>query len=164
MIMAQQILVPLRRDDRIDEILPYIEKLCQPGMRVVFFIRYPVSGFAGLQNQLLNMETGINMQAARQIAERYTWDRQEQLAKQRVFPACKVLRTRGAEVAVEVYTDSPRKVVRNYTLKGDVHLIMMRAGLGLRIRRLLREAISSFGLFKRPSFSPVLLVHPTALL
>lgn len=162
--MAQEILVPLGRDDRIEEILPYVEKVAQRGMRVVFLVRYPVNGLAGLQNQLLNMETGINMRAVREMEERYSWEGQGRLARQKVFPACKALHKIGAEVAVEVYTGSLRKEVRNYALKGDVHCVMTRAGLGLRIKRFLHRAISSFGLFKRPSFSPVLLVHPGMLL
>lgn len=34
--MAKQILVPLKEHDRIEEIIPYIEEVARPGMRVVF--------------------------------------------------------------------------------------------------------------------------------
>ena len=38
--MATQILVPLERDDRVEEIIPYIEQVTQPGMEVVFLAPY----------------------------------------------------------------------------------------------------------------------------
>jgi hypothetical protein len=34
--MAEQILVTLKRHDRIEEIIPYLEKVAQPGTTVVF--------------------------------------------------------------------------------------------------------------------------------
>jgi hypothetical protein len=40
--MAEQILVPLKRNDRVEVIIPYLEKVTQPGMRVVFLAHYPV--------------------------------------------------------------------------------------------------------------------------
>ena len=39
--MAGQILIPLRQNDRIEEIIPYIEEIAKQGMRIVFLIRYP---------------------------------------------------------------------------------------------------------------------------
>ena len=38
--MAPQILVALERDDRVEEIIPYIEQITQPGMEVVFLAPY----------------------------------------------------------------------------------------------------------------------------
>jgi hypothetical protein len=162
-IMAGQILVPLRRDDRIEEIISYVDKVTQPGMKVVFLVRYPADGFAWLQAHWGTMETGINMYAIRQMVERYSLEGQERLAKQRVFPACAALRKKGVEVAVGVYAGGLRRTVRSYTLNADVHLIIMRGGIGLRIKRFLRGMICFFGVFKLPSFSPVLLVHPGML-
>lgn len=40
--MAAKILVPLKRHDRIEAIIPYIAQVTQPGMRVVFLIHHPV--------------------------------------------------------------------------------------------------------------------------
>jgi hypothetical protein len=34
--MAEQILVPLKRNDRVEEMIPYIEKVTRLGMGVVF--------------------------------------------------------------------------------------------------------------------------------
>jgi len=35
-IMAEQVLVPLKRNDRVEEIIPYVEKVTRPSMEVVF--------------------------------------------------------------------------------------------------------------------------------
>jgi 23S rRNA C2498 (ribose-2'-O)-methylase RlmM len=47
--MAAQILVPLKKHDRIEEIVPYIEKVTEPGASVVFLVHHPVNGFKWLQ-------------------------------------------------------------------------------------------------------------------
>ena len=39
--MAEQVLVPLKRNDRVEEIIPYVEKVTRPSMEVVFLVRYP---------------------------------------------------------------------------------------------------------------------------
>ena len=43
--MAIKILVPLRKHDRLEEIVPYMEEMAEPGASVVFLIRHPVSDF-----------------------------------------------------------------------------------------------------------------------
>jgi len=163
--MAEKIVVPLKSSDGINEVIPYIEKIAEPGMKVVFIIHYPVDGFDWLQARSGTMESGIQsaVRIQRMVAW-YTWERQSQLVNEKVSFAREALCKRGVEVAVELCTESFRKAVRSYMLKGDVHLIMRRAGIGLRIKRFLQGTIAAFGLFKRPSFSPVLLVHPGTLL
>jgi len=41
--MAENILVTLKRGDRVGEIVPYIEEVAKPGTKVVFLMRYPVT-------------------------------------------------------------------------------------------------------------------------
>ena len=43
--MNKKMLVPLGQYDRSEEMIPYIEKVARPGMKVVFLVRYPVDGF-----------------------------------------------------------------------------------------------------------------------
>lgn len=38
--MAPQILVALRSEDRLSEMVPHIEEIAQPGMKVVFLIGF----------------------------------------------------------------------------------------------------------------------------
>ena len=156
--MAKQILVPISRNDRVKEMIPYVERVTHPGMKVVFLVRYPVDGFDEyIQAGRATGETSIpNPEKVRKIAARYTWESQQQLARQRVFPACHALQKKGAEVTVDVYTGSLRRAVKNYALTGDVHLMMAHAGIGHFISRALENLISVLRLSKRPRFSPTL--------
>ena len=43
--MNKKMLVPLARNDRTEEMIPYIEKVARPETKVVFLVRYPVDGF-----------------------------------------------------------------------------------------------------------------------
>ena len=37
-IWAEQVLVPLKRNARVEEIIPYVEKVTRPSMEVVFLL------------------------------------------------------------------------------------------------------------------------------
>ena len=160
--MKKQILVPLRRNDGIDEIIPYVERIAQPGMKVVFLLRYPVDGFIWSRPREESSREAVL--AAEKLAKHYSWEENLQRAKSKVSPASEVLHRKGAEVGVDVYGGSLREAVRGYTAKGDVHLIVARAGIGHWITRLLNGTNSVLNLFRRPSSSPVLLIHPRTLL
>lgn len=164
--MAKQILVPLKRKDRIEEIIPCVGRIAQPGMKVVFLFRYPLDGFGGyLRAGMATGETGVlNPTLVRKIGESFTWEGQLRLAEERVLPACEALQKKGAKVSVDFHTGSWKKAVPGYALKGDVHLIMTRAGTGLGIKKFLHDLVSTFGLVKQPSSSPMRVVHPGALL
>ncbi len=156
--MAKQILVPISRNDRVKEMIPYVERVALPGMKVVFLVRYPVDGFDEyIRAGMVTGETGIpNPEKVRKIGARYSWEGQQQSARQRVFPACHALQKKGAEVPVEGYAGSLRKAVKSYALTGDVHLMMAHAGIGRVISRSLKNLFSILRSSKRPSFSPTL--------
>ena len=156
--MAKQILVPISRNDRVKEMIPYVERVTNPGMKVVFLVRYPVDGFDEyIRAGRATGETGTpNLEEIKKIAARYTWESQQQLARQKVFPACDTLQKKGAEVTVDVYTGSLRKAVKSYALSGEVHLIMTHAGFWQIISRSLKNLVSVLRSSKRPSFSPTL--------
>jgi hypothetical protein len=97
--MTEKILVPLKRDDNIEDIIPYVEKVAQPGMRLVFLVHCPVDGFEYIFDHVATMETGLQK------------------------------------------TSAAVRVAKTYSLLEE-------------------RAIGLFGMFKRPSFSPVLLLHP----
>ncbi len=161
--MAKQILVPLKRDDQVKAIIPNIERIAQPGMRVVFLLRYPLDGFqAHIRAGRVTGETGIpSPKKVRKIGERYSMDSQQQMARQKVLPACDALQKKGAEVTVDVYTGSLNDAVQSYTANGDVHLLMAHAGIGHLISRFLRNLASVLRSVKRPSSSPTLSIVAT---
>ena len=57
--MAEKILVPLKRHHRVEEVVPYIEKVTQPGTSVVFLIHHPVTNFKWLQAYCGIMQCGL---------------------------------------------------------------------------------------------------------
>jgi nucleotide-binding universal stress UspA family protein len=97
------------------------------------------------------------------LASYYNWDSNLRKARERIAPALKALSVKGIEVAVELYAGSMRRAIQEYAAKGDVHLIVSRAGIGQKIAGLLTGNSSLFDLFKRPSFNQVLLIHPTTV-
>ena len=157
--MNKKILVPLGQYHRSEEMIPYIEKVVRPGMKVVFLMRYPVDGI-GLRKEEYGMRAALE---AKNLVNYYSWEGNLEKAKQQVAPACEALQARGIETAVDVYAGSLKRAVRSYTLNGDVDLIMTRARIGDRIARLFDGTSSVFKWFKRPSFSPVLLINPRAI-
>jgi hypothetical protein len=153
--MRKKILVPLAQNDRAEEMIPYVEKVARPGMNVVFLVRYPVDGFIWAKEEY-GMKAALQ---AKELVNYYSWENNLEKAKRNLSPLCETLRARGVEATVEVYAGSLRKAVRSHTINGDVYLILARAGLGDRIAALVDGTTSFSKLFKRPSFSPVLLTQ-----
>ncbi len=159
--MAKQIVVALKRDDRVEQILPSLEKIAEPGTRVVFLIPYPVDGVMWVRDHWVTAESPRHaLLAARIIAEKYSWETQRQRAEDKVFPACAALRRRGVEIAVDLYTGSARKVMASYTRNGGVHATTVQAGRGLSLRRFLHGIALLFGSCEQSASAPVLLRRP----
>ena len=157
--MDKKILVPLGQYDRSEEMIPYIENVARPGMKVVFLVRYRLDGIR-LHKEEYGMKAALE---AKNSVNYYSWEGNLENAKKQVAPACEALRAKGIEADVDVYAGSLKKAVRSHTLNGDVHLIMTRAGIGDWIARLFDGTNSVFKWFKRPSFSPVMLINPRTL-
>jgi hypothetical protein len=157
--MNKKILVPLGQYDRSEEMIPYVEKVTRPGMKVVFLVLYPVDGIRW-QKEEYGMRAALE---AKELVDYYSWEGNLENAQKQVAPTCEALRARGIEAAVDVYAGSLKKAVRSHMLSGDVHLIMTRAGIGDWIARLFDGTSSVFNWFKRPGFSPVLLINPRTM-
>jgi hypothetical protein len=157
--MSKKILVALGQNDRTAEMIPYIEKVARPGMKVVFLMRYPLGGIKWPTKEP-DTETASEVN---ELLDYYSWEANLKRAKAEIAPAVEALRPKGVEVAVDVYAGSLKQAVRSHTRNGDVHLIMTRAGTGDWIARLFDGTNSVFKWFKRPSFSPVMLINPHTL-
>src|SRR6266496_3453647 len=94
----------------------------------------------------------------------YSVKTRRQLAQQKVFQTSQALHRLGVKTTVEVYSGKLTKNLRSYVHVGGAQLVLMRSGMGQRIRSFLRGPVSTCGLFKRPSASSVLLLHPGAQL
>jgi len=97
-----QILVPLRRDDRIEDVVPYLEQIARPGCKVTLLIHYSVQGLDWFQ---VKSTTSVGKE-------------QKLVADENTFLALEPLRQRGVTVALDIYAGSLRKVVKQYTFRG----------------------------------------------
>jgi len=154
--MKKLILVPLKRNDRAEDLLPYVEEVARPGMNAVFMVPYPVDGFRWSTEEfgrkaIEEENAGSLLHLGHQPAKSQ---------RPNLVGPLKVLPAKGIEVAVDLYAGSVRSAVREYATKGDIHLIVTRAGIGQRIAGFLNGSSSLFDLFKRPTVSTVLLIHP----
>lgn len=161
--MSKQILVPLKLHDEVDEVLPYVERVAQPGMKVVFLRRYPGTSLGSMLPLFAKMEGGMpeRLAGTRQLADIYSWEGNAQRAERKISAAREVLERNGVKVDVSVYAGSLRRFVRNYGLKNDVHLIVAPAGIGSWITTLVSGTLSVSRWFRRPHFSTAVLIHPS---
>lgn len=170
--MAPQILVALKSEDRLSQMMPYIEKIVQPGMKVVFLIgfrpqaaskapRYNSLALKYLEDVRFVGELEKPIFAGENISETPSMEEQRLSAEHKVFLALEALHKRGVEIAVDVYAGSLKRIVKDYTRKGNVHFIIKRVGKVRAMMQFVRTAFPIFGAFKQPSFSPVLLRYST---
>jgi hypothetical protein len=156
-----QILVPLRRSDRIELFLPYVEQISQPGMRVVFLVQLGRSGFRELSGQLFDIHSGIR---SAYLPERScdvdAVENGRRSAEQQVNAACQSLRERGVQLEIHSYAGPLQRVVQQYLENQNVQLVMMRPNANW-VADLLRKIGSVFRFLKSPVAPPVLLLHPT---
>ena len=142
--MTGQILVPLRRNDRIEDVVPYLEQIARPGSRVILLIHYSVEGLDWLQSKSLPSV----------IQE------QKLVAKKNTFLALEPLRARDVMVALDIYAGPLRKVVKQYTLRGNIDLVMIVAGSRSRIGKLLHNCLLFFNFSCVSKSASVLLLRP----
>src|SRR5215475_8304661 len=107
--MAAQILVALERDDRVEEIIPYIEQITQPGIEVVFLTPYHIdrsmvgyrgdlksySGAVDIDDSEINwwrdMQTTVELERQTKFAMSLSANCRENRARssqRRYFPEC----------------------------------------------------------------------------
>jgi hypothetical protein len=169
--MGPQILVALKSEDRLSQMIPHVEKIAQPGMKVVFLIRFSPQAAPKMPHKSLGLRcledprsewelekprfTGEN------IRETQSMEEQRLSAEHKVFLALEALLKRGIEITVDIYTGSLKKVMKNYTRKGNVHFLVRRLGKIPAMMQFVRRAFPIFGSLNGRTFSPVLLLHST---
>ena len=118
--------------------IPHIEKIAQPGMKVVFLIRFSPQAAPKMPHKSLGLRcledprsewelekprfTGENIRGTQSMEE------QRLSAEHKVFLALEALLKRGIEITVDIYMGSLKRIVKSYTVKGNVHFIVMRSG------------------------------------
>jgi hypothetical protein len=164
--MAPQILVALRSQDRLSQMIPYLEEIAQPGMKLVFLIRfglgarlmasqYDSSALWRLTDREFEGEQETPRFTCGNRGEAQSTEKRRLAVEHNVFRALEALLSKGIEMTVDVYTGSLRSVVKNYMREGNVHLIMKRAGRASAMMQVLKMTFSSFAFFKQPAISPI---------
>lgn len=150
---GKRVLIPLKCRDRVEEIVPYLKKIAQPGMRVVFLIPYPVG--ASSCRKILSASQA--MLSGRDPVYRYSWNTQRALAEWRVSAARETLWRLDVEVAVHVYAGGLTKALAAYKDNEETPLMILPLTSG-RFWKAVIGRISFLGLFKRARSSGVVLV------
>jgi hypothetical protein len=139
-----QILVPLRKGDRIEDVLPYLEQIARPGYRVTLLIHYSVEGLEWFQGQ--SMPSLVEEE--RLVAEKNT------------FLSLEALRERDVTVALDIYAGPLKKVVKQYTLKGDIDLVMIVARAKSWVGRVFQSCLLFLNFSPGSKSSSVVLLRP----
>ena len=109
--MSGQIFVPLRKRDRIEEIIPYLGLLARPAMQVVFLTPYREK-VSWIEVQLTAMQTGIKTIAAiTTLAANTSREAHLRSVEEKVRPVREVLQKKGTTVVVQCYSGSLRNAV-----------------------------------------------------
>jgi hypothetical protein len=157
--MPDEIVVILKRRDRIEEILPYITKLARPVMRVLFLVPYPVDSGSYLRDHWITTESKSQAKAAgTKLIRRYAWDVQREIAERKLAAAEEALRRLQIEVDVELYTGGLKRAAKTCKEKNGDQLIMASVA-GDTLWERLAAKIPGLRPAQRRRFSPVMLMH-----
>src|SRR4051794_25842098 len=128
--MADNFLVPVKSRDRIEEIVPVLEKIAAPGTKVTFVFSYPIDTWAWLSDHWVATESTAKAVAqGKKINTRYAWEEQKRLAEHKIALAREVLGKIGVETVLAL-GGSLSGAVRDYLLNADFQLILLSTGNG----------------------------------
>ena len=159
--MQGKILVAMQQQGWSEEIIPYLENLARPGMRMIFLVRYPVKLWSYLRDHWVDTESPRKaLLAGQELAERYSREAQIALAQEKIAPARDALREKPISVELELYTGNLRRKVLEHAAAGDLDWVIMPAPGSYWPARLLGRGIASLSGFKWARSLPILLLSP----
>jgi hypothetical protein len=160
--MAKTILVALNAENKIDLLLRHLEKVVNPGDRIVFLIAYQDDIPSWLLAQTALLQTGFeNGVAFEERRARLSWDEQKSRAEEDVAkPVRRVFSRIGVEVEVDLYWGSLNRTMKRYLEDGEVALIMVGGSSWLRRLKIVATSVRNRFIWQRPHHRSVLLMHP----
>jgi len=151
--MGNYILVPLKANDRIEEIIPRIEEVAQAGITVIFLMPYQPNGF--FKNHRIRAELSTEgMSTDKKALMQYSYEKQTRLADERVSLAREVLHGRGVRVIAYVYMNRLGTVLKSYRRNGRIHRVLMRRKNAIPMIGFFRGIVALFFSFKRSGSFP----------
>ena len=158
----EQILVVLKERDRMQDIIPILQKIAKPGMKVTFLLSYPGDVGAWLRDHWIVTEsTRKAMLEGKRIIAKYSWEEQKQLAEQKISLARETLGKLGIDVSW-VIKGCWRRAAREYAVNEDLQFILMSVGRGEAIMGFVHAGTLLLRRIKQSSFSSFLLCRPRA--
>jgi len=151
MTMEETILIPLRNSDEVHGIIPYLEKIAEPGGTVVFVVRCVTDGCHQALDRKVLLEPGLpSSVVGSQFSIRCSLEHKKQLAENTILSACSSLRQRGVNIEVNAHSGSTKRVVKNYLLYGNTNFLVVRPKQK-RLEMFLQRILRCPGLFEQPA-------------
>jgi hypothetical protein len=163
-IKSEEIVIPLKRCDQINDVMPYLKNIARPGMKVVFLVRGSTDRWPWMEAHLTAMQTG-NLTAFQvcELTSRYNVERETRLAEESLALTTKMLCARGISTEVKIYASSLRKALRRLAESETSRLVLLPTSHSFSPVRISRAIFSALGLSKRRDVSPVLLVRSSQI-
>ena len=147
--MEGKILVGLRSDDPVEEIIPYLERLAKPGMKVVCLIHYPLEPREYLRDHWVTTDsTRCAIAAGRKLMDRYSWDAQKRRAEEKLAAVGRAMQKRAVSLEIDLYTGSLQTRVIDHTGDSDIPWVIIPAGDIVWSAQLFERAFTPFARFK----------------
>jgi len=123
--MEEMILVHVKRNDKVEDIRSYVEKLAALGRHITFLVPYPLEPWrTWLQDYWITADDRRKAQSkGREINEKYSWDAQKMMADQMLSPCREALKQKGVETSVNLYSGDLERALKEYHHDGACLLL-----------------------------------------
>ena len=156
--MSGQIFVPLRKRDRVEEIMPFLTLLARPEMRVVFLVPYREK-VSWMEVQLTAMQTGPRaITAITALTANASREAHLRWVEERIRPAREALQQKGTTIILQCYAGSLRKDMRSLSNSGTDTIVLLSKGE--IIRNFIAHIKNFWGFFRTDHTTPILLLRP----
>jgi hypothetical protein len=121
----EKLLVTMTGYDPVEKLLPCLEVLVRPDLTVIFLFQYPVDALSYFRDHRIAAESARHAtEVGRNVALRYDWEKQKELARQIIAPTINALEADGIQVEIELYTGSLAKAIKNYIVDEEIHWVV----------------------------------------
>jgi hypothetical protein len=114
----------MHRNDPLDKIVTYIEKLAQPGMKVVFLVQWNSDSFGVLKDAQIGEPPSETASPAVGTAKAID-PQQQRVLEEKILSASRALQRTGAEIDVDVYTGSLAETMARYKGDGGGYILIL---------------------------------------
>jgi hypothetical protein len=162
--MARQILVSVRSEDELGEIIPYLEKIAKLGMKIIFLV-HSMKHEGSSEDDCVSLGSDLEPEgphAQPQATRSLEPQHHKLLTKEKILPACPALLKMGVGISVDVYARSLTRAIGKYTARSAVDVLVMPAGNSLKILKFLHTKFSFRRLFQTTPASPLFVSYSQA--